>query len=400
MPRGFWYCKIATFWAICKNSVQRFHRSVQPFHTFLEIAQKVSNIAFEFGRNAPLVFAGKESRNFFKYVYMAKGKRVRISNESVNCYGTRILTPGIDLAQYQRNPVLLYMHERGKVVGMVKDLKVEGQDVTGELVFDEATELSKQLKKQWEFGSVKMVSANFQILEKSDDKQLLAEGQQRPTVTKSKLIEVSVVDIGGNDDAIVLTHEGKTISLSAGQDSIDGVLPLLDNVSKTPLKKKEMELKDLAIKLGLKETATEEEVNQKLVSLSLAAGKVTVLETQVQTLQAQQQAVELAAITRAVETAITEKRLAAGMKEHFIELGKKLGLDQLNITLSAMQPQGKITATLHRTDKGNIVAEPQDYSKYEKLSAVPANVMMDLHDNHHDEFVRLYKAEYGFEPAR
>lgn len=400
MPRGFWYCKIATFWAICKNSAQRFHRSVQPFHTFLEVMRKVSNIAVEFGRNAPLVFAGKESRNFFKYVYMSKGKRVRISNESLNCYGTRILTPGIDLAQYQRNPVLLYMHERGKVIGMVKDLKVEGQDVTGELVFDEATELSKQLKKQWEFGSVKMVSANFQILEMSDDKQLLAEGQQRPTVTKSKLIEVSVVDIGGNDDAIVLTHEGKTISLSAGQDSIDGVLPLLDNVSKTPLKKKEMELKDLAIKLGLKETATEEEVNQKLVSLSLAAGKVTALETQVQTLQAQQQAVELAAITRAVETAITEKRLAAGMKDHFVELGKKLGLDQLNVTLSAMQPQGKITATLHRTDKGNIVAEPQDYSKYEKLSAVPANVMMDLHDNHHDEFVRLYKAEYGFEPAR
>lgn len=74
MPRGFWYCKIATFWAICKNSVQRFHRSVQPFHTFLEVMRKVSNIASEFGRNAPLVFAGKESRNFFKYVYMAKGK--------------------------------------------------------------------------------------------------------------------------------------------------------------------------------------------------------------------------------------------------------------------------------------------------------------------------------------
>ena len=118
--------------------------------------------------------------------------------------------------------------------------------MTGELVFDEATDLSRQLKKQWEFGSVKTVSANFQILEMSDDKQLLAEGQQRPTVTKSKLIEVSVVDIGGNDDAIVLTHEGKAISLSAGQNAIDGVLPLLDNVSKTPLKNKEMELKDLA----------------------------------------------------------------------------------------------------------------------------------------------------------
>ena len=160
-----------------------------------------------------------------------------------------------------------------------------------------------------------------------------------------------------------------------------------------------MELKDLAIKLGLKETATEAEVNEKLASLSLAADNVTVLETQVQTLLAQQQAVELAAVTRAVETAIAEKRLAAGMKDHFVELGKKLGLEQLNITLSAMQPQGKITATLHRTDKGNIVADPQDYSKYEKLSAVPENLMMDLHDNHHDEFVRLYKAEYYFEPV-
>lgn len=330
---------------------------------------------------------------------MSKGKRVRISNESVNCYGTRILTSGIDLAQYQRNPVLLYMHERGKVVGLVKDVKVEGQDVTGELVFDEATDLSRQLKKQWEFGSVKMVSANFQVLEMSDDKQLLVEGQQRPTVTKSKLIEVSVVDIGGNDDAIVLTHEGKTISLSAGQNAIDGVLPLLDNVSKTPLKNKEMELKDLAIKLGLKETATEAEVNEKLASLSLAANEVTNLKNQLRTVMEQQQAVELAAVTRAVETAIAEKRLAAGMKDHFVELGKKLGLEQLNLTLSAMQPQGKITATLHRTDNGNIVADPQDYSKYEKLSAVPVNVMMDLHDNHHDEFVRLYQAEYGFEPA-
>lgn len=330
---------------------------------------------------------------------MSKGKRVRISNESVNCYGTRILTSGIDLAQYQRNPVLLYMHERGKVVGLVKDVKVEGQDVTGELVFDEATDLSRQLKKQWEFGSVKMVSANFQVLEMSDDKQLLVEGQQRPTVTKSKLIEVSVVDIGGNDDAIVLTHEGKTISLSAGQNAIDGVLPLLDNVSKTPLKNKEMELKDLAIKLGLKETATEVEVNEKLASLSLAANEVTNLKNQLRTVMEQQQAVELSAITRAVETAISEKRLAAGMKDHFVELGKKLGLDLLNITLSAMQPQGKITATLHRADNGNIVADPQDYSKYKKLSAVPANVMMDLHDNHHDEFVRLYNAEYGFEPA-
>lgn len=331
---------------------------------------------------------------------MSKNRRVRISNESVNCYGTRILTSGIDLAQYQRNPVLLYMHERGTVVGLVRDIKVEGQDVTGELVFDGATELSKQLEKQWEFGSLKMVSANIQILETSDDKALLMDGQTRPTITRSKLFEVSVVDIGGNDDALVLSNEnGETISLS-GKEA-DGFLPLLNNVSNNPLKKKEeMDMKQLALSLGLADTATEAEVTARISELKLAQTNVSTLKQQVDAMKAAQDAMQLAAITSAVDNAIREKRLAAGMKDHFVELGKKIGLDSLNVTLSAMQPQVKLSSALHRTSGGQIAEGENDFSKYEKLSAVPANVMEDLHDNHHDEFVRLYKAEYGFEPAQ
>ena len=70
-------------------------------------------------------------------------KRVRISNDSLNSYGTRVLTSGMDTKQYERNPVLLYMHERGNVIGYVKDLEVKDGEVTGELMFDEATELSR-----------------------------------------------------------------------------------------------------------------------------------------------------------------------------------------------------------------------------------------------------------------
>lgn len=132
------------------------------------------------------------------------GKRVRISNDSLNSYGSRVLTAGMNVEQYQRNPVLLYMHERGNVIGFVKDLKVEDGEVTGELVFDEATELSKRCKKQYEFGSLRMVSVGIDILELSDANEYLVQGQTRPTVTKSKLFEVSLVDIGSNDDAIVL----------------------------------------------------------------------------------------------------------------------------------------------------------------------------------------------------
>lgn len=352
---------------------------MKPLRAFLEVREKVGNIAVEF----------KTIRNM--------SKRVRISNESVNCYGTRILTSGIDLAQYQRNPVLLYMHERGKVVGLVKDLKVEGQDVTGELVFDEATDLSRQLKKQWEFGSVKMVSANLQILELSDDEALLVEGQTRPTVTRSKLYEVSVVDIGGNDDALVLSSsDGNRISL-AGDGADTSLLPLLNNTSINPLKtEEEMDKKQIALALGLAETATESEITAKISELKSAQADVVKLQSEITGIKAMQEAVQLAAINQAVDAAIREKRLTATMKDHFVELGKKVGLDSLNTTLSAMQPQMKLSATLHRTD-GTQMESDSDFSKFAKLSAVPSNMMEDLVGNHRGEYARLYKAEYGIE---
>lgn len=150
---------------------------------------------------------------------MSKGKRVRITNDSLNSYGTRVLTAGMNVEQYQRNPVLLYMHERGNVIGYVKDLKVEDGEVTGELMFDEASELSVRCKKQYEFGSLKMVSAGLNILETSEDPELLVQGQTSPTVTKSKLFEVSLVDIGANDDAIVLRRTARRL-LSARTASV------------------------------------------------------------------------------------------------------------------------------------------------------------------------------------
>ena len=54
-------------------------------------------------------------------------KRIRISNEKVNCYGTWVKTDGVSLEQFQKNPVLLWMHWRGYIIGCIKDVKVEGE---------------------------------------------------------------------------------------------------------------------------------------------------------------------------------------------------------------------------------------------------------------------------------
>ena len=309
------------------------------------------------------------------------GKRVRISNEILNCYGTWVVTAGMDIVQYQRNPVLLKMHQRGMVIGFVKDIRKDGSDVTGELEFDEASPESIQAKKQFDFGSLRMVSAGIDILELSEDPALLKPGQTRPTVTRSRLVEVSVVDIGGNDDALVLLKDGSRLEL--GKDG-SNPLPLINNKpSKTNRK---MELSEMALELGLPATATEAEVKAKIAEMKAA-------KQEADTLRTEKEQLTLSAITQAVETGIAEKRIPADKKDHFINLGKTAGIDALKTTIASMAPAAKVTAVLNR---GVSVETP---GSYKKLSEVPADKLEAMRENDRDTYIALYKAEYGFEPT-
>lgn len=305
-------------------------------------------------------------------------KRVRITNDSLNSYGTRVLTAGMDIEQYRRNPVLLYMHERGNVIGFVKDIQVENNEVTGELVFDEVTELSKRCKRQFEFGSLKMVSAGLDIIEMSEDSRYLVVGQTSPTIVKSKLFEVSVVDIGANDDALVLKKDGKQITL--GRDG-ECALPLLNT---NPIKQEQMEQKKLALQLGLPETATEAEITAKLGELHAAQ------EENVR-LKKEKEELTLASITTLVDRAIDEKRISPDKKEDFVTLGKEIGAKKLSSIFSAMSPHVKLSAILGHQGTGKAEAP----GNYAKLSEVPANKMLVLRKEQPEEYKRLYEAEYG-----
>lgn len=311
---------------------------------------------------------------------MSKTNRVRISNESLNSYGTRVLTAGMNVEQYNRNPVLLYMHERGQVIGVVKDMKVEDGEVTGELVFDEATELSQRCKKQWEFGSLKMVSVGIDILETSEDEQFLVQGQTAPTITKSKLFEVSLVDIGANDDAIALHKDG--VRLTLGKDAADVLPPLhSNNKSKT---QKTMDQEKLALMLGLPAGADEAAAHAAIQQL-LAKGK------EVDDLKKEKDALLAARIEAMVDAAVNEKKIILAKKQHFVELGKKIGADELKETLDAMAPVVKASELIHGGTPAGKSAE------YAKLSDIPADKLEELRKNDRPQYRKLYKAEYGID---
>ncbi len=322
-------------------------------------------------------------------------KEVIISTSGLNCYGGRVLTSGIDLTQFQKNPLLLWMHRRSfdrdaMPIGRIDNLRTDGDRLIGTPVFDQNDEFAKKIESKWENGFLRMASAGIEIIETSDAPEHLLQGQTRRTITRCRLEEVSIVDMGGNDEALQLyDRSGKVLKLAAGEDN--DALPLLapekkddpsgtapDGKDNNQTNKSTQSMnKEILQLLGLSETATEQEAVGALRLLKEKADKVETLQ--------------LASITAVVDGAIAEKRITADKKEHFVNIGKAAGIDSLRTTLSLMQPVRKPTEVIHQTDAPRD-DEPKTYAK---LSDVPANQLEKLREERPQDYERLYKAEYG-----
>lgn len=320
-------------------------------------------------------------------------KEAIISTESLNSYETWVVTDGIILTQFEKNPIMLYMHLRGgqyKPIGVIVNLRLENGVLYGTPKFDEDTEEERIIKAKWERGTLRMLSAGLEVIEWSDDPKWLKPGQSRPTVIKCKLIEVSVVDIGSNDDALQvgLYHEGKLLTLAAGEESDH--LPLLSRTEtesgdETPATSPEDEqnpnnnsnnMEKILLKLGLAPGATEDEA-------VAAIGR----------LQEEKNTITLARITDAVDTAVKEKRITADKKDKYLNLGKQIGLDSLNALFADMTPAQK---PLDLVKPAGGSGSPSDVKL--TWATATADQLADLRDNNREEYVRLYREHFGFAP--
>jgi hypothetical protein len=312
-------------------------------------------------------------------------KEAVISNSRLNRYGSRILTEGIDTTQYERNPILLWMHNRAwrgtadevLPIGRIENLRKDGDNIIGTPVFDEKDEFAKKIASKWHDGYLKMVSAGLDIIESSVDSKYLVEGQTRATITKSRLTEVSIVDIGANDDAVALYHEGKALKLAA--DIENSILPIINSNQNS----KNMELKVIALKLGLPESAAEAEILAAADGLLAAKAERDTLRQQLETAQH-------AAIEGEVDAAIKLGKFPADKKAHFVDAGKKLGLDALRQTLECMAPSLRPTQVINPAS-GAALSMPAD-KKWKDMSDAE-RIALRLAD--YERYRELYVQEYG-----
>lgn len=233
-----------------------------------------------------------------------------VNTENVNSYGYRIITQGIETEQYERNPVVLFMHQRpdykptgDEVIGRAR-LAKEGDQLLAYITFDTENEFASKIEKKVKGDFIRMCSMFADVIEASSDPALARPGQKYETITKCKLIEISIVDIGGNDDAIRLSSGGtvpkikllnqksentmselKTIALALGKSADSSEVSVLEAVTelKLSLSKKETEAtewkdKYIALQKSEAETIVGKAVKLGLIPEDLAEGQISLFE--------------------------------------------------------------------------------------------------------------------------
>jgi Skp family chaperone for outer membrane proteins len=181
-------------------------------------------------------------------------KKFIVSDESINSYGFRILTKGIKLDTFKKNPVMLFNHMRSDdlkteyngPVGRWENLsKEEDNSMTADAIFDENDPKGAILSYKVENSFLNAASIGIKILKTSVDEADLLPGQIYPTVTACELVEISVCDIPSNKNAIALYDtEGKVLNLN----DLNDIAKLSDVLA--PIKK-EQSLNPIAMKFKL-----------------------------------------------------------------------------------------------------------------------------------------------------
>jgi len=222
-----------------------------------------------------------------------------INTENVNEFYYRVLTDGIDYTQYMRNPVVLFMHEREfqkkdekkgtAVIGRCIKLWKKGTDLVATIEFDMEDEFAAAIAGKVERGYIRMASMFADVKATTTDPDLVLPGQLYETVTKCKLVEISIVDIGGNDGAIRLSRNGGQLKLQKIN---------LEN-------KNDMSLKTIALALAMSADSGEDAVLKEVQQLKLAKEQSDKKATDLET--------EIKGIRLSSATALVEKAVSLGL---------------------------------------------------------------------------------------
>lgn len=197
-------------------------------------------------------------------------KEFCLTDNSVNVYGYRLLTEGLKLDQFKKNPIGFMMHDReGGVLVKWGDFRTDGDKLYGKPTINLSHPKGEDIAAQVENGFINAASmGKIVCLAATDDPKLKIKDQTGPTVTEWYPREISFVDIPGNHNALANLY-----------DVNDNELDLADFIKlKNPDMSKVMLTAAMLTAMNLSDNATPEDASKAFQDLVDNAAKVPGLE--------------------------------------------------------------------------------------------------------------------------
>lgn len=192
---------------------------------------------------------------------MALKKTFVLSDESINSYGFWIPVAGMDLSGVQKNCPLYYDHRTWEIpCGHVENIRLKDGKVLGDVIIEGGNDIEKEYIRKIENGDIKGCSLGIDPIEWSEDATLLKQGQTKSTLSKCAPYEVSLAPLPGNKNALAMRNGNDMITLSAEKKY--EFIPDLNT---------QINMKELALLLGMDASATEMQLCEALKPLMLKA---------------------------------------------------------------------------------------------------------------------------------
>lgn len=133
-------------------------------------------------------------------------KEFLLSDESLNSYGFKVRTKGINLTNFDRNPVMYYNHDRERgIIGKWTNLNIRKNKLYGTPVFDENDAFGAEIARKVKDGFIRAASIGA-------DNINIQEIDGEPVVVFCDLLEVSICDIPSNKNSLMLYVDDKPVT--------------------------------------------------------------------------------------------------------------------------------------------------------------------------------------------
>jgi len=144
-----------------------------------------------------------------------------LTDESLDRHSQRVLVEGTNLSAFKANPLILYNHLRGVPgffsestpstalnlpIGIWKNIRRKDGALKADAWIDFEDEVSARIGRKIQKGILKAASIGMKVLAVSDAPEDKVKGQKGVTITKSEILEASIVDIPANPNALMVKN--------------------------------------------------------------------------------------------------------------------------------------------------------------------------------------------------